>query len=181
MSDQDPKTPPVPPVVPPADPPSADPKPGANDENKFRRLHEKAEGDNAALKTRLAELEAAEKARKEGEMTELQKAQAEAAELKAKTAALEAENLRRKIAAEKGLAPDMLDFLSGDEAQMTAQAERLAGLANRPPAKAGTTTLPGGGQTPTVDEQIAAAQKANNTHEAIRLKRERAGFGNNAQ
>jgi len=166
------------PPVPPVEPPQPDPKAGANDENKFRRLHEKAEGENAALKTRLAELEAAEKARKEGEMTELQKAQSEAAELKAKTAALEAENLRRKIAAEKGLTPDLLDFLSGDEVQMTAQAEKLAGLANRAPAKAGTITLPGGGQTPSIEDQIAAAQKAGNTSESIRLKRERAGLGN---
>jgi hypothetical protein len=44
------------------------------------------------------------------------------------------------------------------------------------PAQAGTVTQPSANQQPTLDEQIATAEKNGNTLAAIRLKRQKA-FG----
>lgn len=173
-----PATPPAPVVPPAADPPAADPKAGANDENKFRRLFEAEETKRKQTEQRLAEFETADKTRKEAEMTEIQKIQARADEADARVKTLESENLRRRIAAEKNLSADAIQFLQGDdEATLTANAEKLVSLVGKAPLQAGTVTSPGGQQKPTIAEQIAAAEKAGNGMLSIQLKREQAGIG----
>jgi hypothetical protein len=183
MPDPDPNVPPaiVPPTTPPAaDPPAPDPKAGqgGNDEAKFRRLFEAEQAKSRASEQRLAELDAAETKRRESEMTELQKVQARAEEAEKRATKMEHENLRRQVAAEAQLTPEALEFLQGeDEAALRASAAKLATLVTKAPVQLGSHTQPGGSQKPTVEDQIAAAQKAGNWQESMRLKREAAGFG----
>lgn len=179
MPDEDP-TPPVaappappvtpPPAAPPAQPPAqpsaappANPEPPAdphpNDPHKYRRLFEREETTRKeAEKTAAAEKERADTAETE------------------RLAAL-----RRAVAAENGLAAEAVEFLTGtDEETLLAQATKLGGMVGAKPVVAGSVTNPGGNQQPSVDEQIAAAQKAGNTILAITLKRQQAGIGRQA-
>lgn len=156
---------------------------GANEENKFRRLHEAEEKKRQAAEARVAELEAAEKKRAEAQMSELEREKARATELEAKAAEaqkraddLAHEKLRGQVAAKHHLTTEAMDLLTGaDEAALEANAAKLAAIMKQP-AAAGTITHPAGGQSPSVDEQINQALKAGNIRESIRLKRERAGF-----
>jgi hypothetical protein len=158
---------PAPTPAPPADPPAPE---GENEAAKFRRLFE-------AAQKKADTLEAAEQQRAQAEMTELQRAQAEAAEAKAKLAEAEAERLRMKVATAHGLSADAMEFLgTGDEAALTAQAAKLAGLLKAAPVAAGSVTQPAGGGAPTIDEQIAAAEKAGDWALSIGLKRQKAGL-----
>jgi len=132
-----------------------------NETAKWRRLHERADGD---LKTARGELDTERTARTQ-------------AEERAAAA------LRRAIAAEHGLSGDALEFLTAnDEDGLTAQAKKLSGMVGQPgaaegqPGKAGTTTNPAGNQQPSLEEQIAAAEKAGQRGLAISLKRQQA-FG----
>jgi hypothetical protein len=166
-------TPPADPAKPPADP--AAPPPTDNDVAKWRRLAEKHERE-------LAKLQDAEKKRAEAELSEVDRLKAQAEESANKLAALEAENLRRRVAAEAGLAADTLEFLTGtDEETLKAQAAKLAGMVKAVPTRGGTTTNPPSHAQPSLDEQIAAAQKAGNVALAIGLKRKAAGFTGSGQ
>jgi hypothetical protein len=179
MADDPIPNPPAPaPVTPPADPPTpppadpANPPAPDNEAAKWRRLAEKNERE-------LKKFQDAEAERQKADMSELDRLKAENEERATKLAALEAENLRRRVASEAGLAADVLEFLTGtDEETLKAQAARLAAMVKAAPTRAGTTTNPPGGQQPSLDEQIAAAQKAGNVALAIGLKRRAAGFVN---
>lgn len=154
--------------------PSGDPKSQAaqtdNEAAKFRRLFEKADKE-------LAELKAAEQKRAEAEMTELEREKKRAADAEAKAATLERENLARRVAAEHNVPADAIEFLTGsDEATLIAQAQKLGGMIAPGGVRAGTTTNPGGQQTPTIDDRIAAAEKAGDRALAITLKRDKAGI-----
>lgn len=175
---EDPTTPPAeptppathpaaPPAAPPAQPPAAPPaappanpeppaEPHPNDPHKYRRLFEREEATRKAAETQAAQ----EKERAD----------------KAETERLDA--LKRAVAAENGLAPEAVEFLTAsDEAGLLAQATKLGGMVGAKPVVAGTVTNPPGQQTPSIDEQISAAQKAGNTALAISLKRQKAGIG----
>jgi len=164
----------------PAEQPNADPNKPAdkpadqnNQENAWRRKAEDAQKE-------LKKYQDAEEARKQAEMTETEreKARADKAEADAKDAS--AKLLKLQIATEAGVPVDALDLLTAtDEDGLRAQAAavvKLAGGTETTPKKAGSNTNPAGGQQPSIDEQITAAQKAGNNQEAIRLKRQKA-FG----
>lgn len=76
----------------------------------------------AKYRVRAKELEDAQK-------SELQKALDALEESKAALNATRTELARNRVMAEHGLAPDFAEFLSGDEAQMKAAAQKLAALA----------------------------------------------------
>ena len=144
-----------------------------NQANAWRRKFEDAERE----RRRLAD-EA--QARKAGEMSDIEKekARADAAEATARDAG--AKLLKLQVATEAGVPADALDLLTAaDEAGLRAQAAavvKLAGASATVARQAGTVTNPAASQQPSIDEQIASAQRAGNNQEAIRLKRHKA-FG----
>ena len=167
-------TPPA--TTPPANTPPAT-TPPANDNTDWKAKFEASEAE----RKRLAD---EDKKRKDSELSELEREKNRATEAEKRAADAEAKALRLSIAAELGVPADALPLLTAtDEAGMRSQAAsivKLAGAAapaQQPPA-GGTITQPGRNQQPSVDEQIAAAVKAGNTQEAIRLKRA-AAFGGN--
>ena len=161
--------PPAPAPAPvPAPPPTPAP-PQDNAENAAQRLLKKAQD-------RVTELEAAEEARKTAELSEVDRLKKEAADNKTAAEAARLETLRLK--AGKDLPDEALEFLTGtDEATLAAQAEKLRKVYPAAPASAGTLTNPPANQAPSVDEQIAAAEKAGNGLQAIRLKMEKMRAG----
>jgi uncharacterized protein YdcH (DUF465 family) len=142
-----------------------------NDAAKWRRLAEKHE-------KAIQERERAEKARADAELPELERLKKLADEATADANKAKADTLRLQVVVETGLDAGAVEFLTGtDEETLRAQAGKLKGMMGSTGTRAGTLTNPGGNQQPSIDEQIAAAQKAGNTAEAIRLKREKAGLG----
>ena len=105
-------------------------------------------------------------------------------ELNERTARLEADNLalrRKTIAQEIGIQPDAIEFLTAtDDAAIRAQAEKLKAFAPAPatpaaaatPPAAGTVTNPAPTPPTTIEERIAAAEKAGNGFSSITLKLE---------
>lgn len=158
--------------------PSPEPEPHPNDPHKYRRLFEREEAKRKDLEGRLLAFEAAEAERRKAELSEVERVKLEAEEARAQVVSV----LRRAVAAEAGVPADAIEFLSGtDEETLRAQAEKLAALAAKPAAtatlpRAGTITNPSGSQSPSVDEQISAAERAQNWPLAITLKRQRAGL-----
>jgi hypothetical protein len=129
----------------------------------------------------LANLKAAETERKNAELSEVDRAKADAKAAQDRAAEL----TRKLVAAEAGLKAEDLEFLTAtDETELRAQATRLSERFKggtppaTPPPAAGTITQPAGGQTPTLDERIATAEKAGDHMTAVALKRERAGLRN---
>lgn len=96
------------------------------------------------LRKKLADVEKAEKARQEAEMTELQKAQARLAEYEAKAAALERENQITKIASKAGLPAELWTRVQGSSAEeIEADVATLLGFVKaQPPAPAHTGQAP---------------------------------------
>lgn len=100
-------------------------------------------------------------------------------------ARLEEANLksqRRAIAAELGVKPEAVDFITAtDEDGIRAQATRLKALMPADPAPAplpgptGTVTNPAGPPPEDLTAKIAEAEKSGNVLQAIRLKRQAAG------
>lgn len=121
MSEQTPETP-VQPVVPePQGEPAIKPL-GPNGEKALtdeRALRKSAEKQAADFKKRLDALEQAN-------LTEVEKAQKAAQEAQTALASITRENLRNKVALEKGVPADLVDFLSGDsEDEIAAKADVL--------------------------------------------------------
>lgn len=138
-----------------------------NAENASRRLLE-------AANKRIKEFEDAETERKRGELSEVDRLKQEAADAKAALETATLEGLRLK--AGKDLPDEALGFLTGtDEATLTAQATALRNLFA--PGAAGTVTRPGSSQGPSLDEQIATAEKAGNSISSIKLKMQKAQAG----
>jgi hypothetical protein len=124
MSEQTPETPvPTAPVTPaePQGEPATKPL-GPNGEKALaeeRAQRKAAEKQAADFKKRLDALEQAN-------LTEVEKAQRTAQDAQTQLAELTRQNLRNKVALEKGVPADLVDFLSGDsEDEITAKAELL--------------------------------------------------------
>lgn len=116
-------------------------QPGPVPYDRFAKVNDEAK----QLKARLAELEAADKQRKEAELTELQKWQKTAAEHEAALKAERLNNAKLKIAAQKGLPADLVDFLQGDsEEAITATADRLLQFVAKPAPAPGVPPSRGG-------------------------------------
>ena len=112
-------------------------------EREARKVAEKA---NAELAARLKEFE-------DSKLSELERAQKEAAENAAELARLRTENVRSKVAIDKGVPADLVEFLTGDtEGDIAAKADLLLARLNTPGtpkpdpsqgAKGGATALNG--------------------------------------
>lgn len=93
-----------------------------------RKARRDAERETAALKARLTELE-------QRDMTELQKQQARADAAEKAAAESAAAVLRFKVAAEKQVPAELLEFLTaGTEKDLAAQADKLLSLGTGTPA-----------------------------------------------
>ena len=88
-----------------------------------------------AAERRFAEAEARLKEIEDANLSELQKAQRDAEEYRAKLASLQVENARSRIALEKGVPSDLIEFIVGeDEEQMAAKADLLMSRLNSTPS-----------------------------------------------
>jgi len=105
------------------------------------------------------ELSAAEKKRKEAEMTELQKLQAQLEETQAELKAAKIADLRRSVAAEVGLPAAFADRLKGEtrEAMIEDAKQLLEALPKAPKPPPVSPTSPGAGATQkeTLDQRRA--------------------------
>lgn len=99
--------------------------------------------ESAGYRKRAQDLEAAEQARQDAELGELERVTKRAEEAESKAARLEREALREKVARKHGLDDDLLEFIVGDtEDEMTAKAAVLAGKVKEAPP----VVVPGGPQ-----------------------------------
>ena len=81
------------------------------------------------------ELEAKLKEIEDAQLSELQKAQRDAEESRAQLASLRVESARSRIALEKGVPSDLIEFITGeDEEQMAAKADLLMSRLNSTPS-----------------------------------------------
>ena len=88
-----------------------------------------------AAEHRFAEAEARLKEIEDANLSELQKAQRDADEYRSKLASLQVENARSRIALEKGVPSDLIEFIVGeDEEQMAAKADLLMSRLNSTPS-----------------------------------------------
>ena len=111
-----------------------------------REARKAAEKANAELAARLKEFE-------DSKLSELERAKKEAAENAAELARLRTENVRSKVAIDKGVPADLVEFLTGDtEGDIAAKADLLLARLNTPGtpkpdpsqgAKGGATALNG--------------------------------------
>jgi uncharacterized protein (DUF885 family) len=91
-----------------------------------RDARKQAEKTAAELTARLKEFE-------DSKLSELDRAKKEAAETSAELARLRSENTRSKVAIEKGVPADLIEFLTGDtEGDIAAKADLLLARLNTP-------------------------------------------------
>jgi hypothetical protein len=91
-----------------------------------RDARKSAEKANAELAARLKEFE-------DSKLSDLERAQKEAAENAAELARLRSENVRNKVAIDKGVPADLVEFLTGDtEGDIAAKADLLLARLNTP-------------------------------------------------
>jgi broad specificity phosphatase PhoE len=91
-----------------------------------RDARKQAEKTNAELAARLKEFE-------DSKLSDLERAQKEAAENAAELARLRTENVRSKVAIDKGVTADLIEFLTGDtEGDIAAKADLLLARLNTP-------------------------------------------------
>ena len=91
-----------------------------------RDARKQAEKTAAELTARLKEFE-------DSKLSELERAQKEAAENAAELARLRSENVRNKVAIDKGVPADLVEFLTGDtEGDIAAKADLLLARLNTP-------------------------------------------------
>ena len=160
-------TPPAP--APASTPPAAEPPAQDNEANMWRRKANEAQ-------KKLDDLAAEEQKRKDAELSDVERLRKEKDDAIKERDAERLDKLRLK--AGKDLPEEALEFLTAtDEVGLAAQATKLATLYGKAPAappapvKGGTVTQPPAGQQPSTQERIAAATKAGNPLEAIRLMR----------
>jgi hypothetical protein len=145
------------------------PAAGAGAADDWKAKYEAAEAE----RKRLAD---DEQKRKDAELTESQREKKRADTAEAEAKAARTELLKVKIGGELGIPAEALEFITAtDEAGIRAQAEKLKGFVKAPTA-GGTVTNPAGGQQPSLDQQIAEAEKSGNALLAIQFKRQQA-FG----
>lgn len=93
-----------------------------------REARKQAEKLNATLTARLKEIE-------DANLSELEKAQREATEARDTLAQIQRENDRNKVALEKGVPSDLIEFITGDTAEdMAAKADLLVSRLNASPS-----------------------------------------------
>ena len=91
-----------------------------------RDARKAAEKANAELNARLKEFE-------DSKLSDLERAQKEAADNAAELARLRSENVRNKVAIDKGIPADLVEFLTGDtEGDIAAKADLLLARLNTP-------------------------------------------------
>ena len=91
-----------------------------------RDARKQAEKTNAELAARLKEFE-------DSKLSDLERAQKEAADNAAELARLRSENVRSKVALDKGVPADLVEFLTGDtEGDIAAKADLLMARLNTP-------------------------------------------------
>lgn len=91
-----------------------------------RDARKQAEKANAELAARLKEFE-------DSKLSDLERAQKQAAENAAELARLRSENVRNKVAIDKGVPADLVEFLTGDtEGDIAAKADLLLARLNTP-------------------------------------------------
>jgi len=149
--------------------PNSEAKPEqSNVDNAAQRLLKKAQDELAAARLELQNI-------KDAELSELERLKKSAAELESRVQASELENLRRKVAQEESVPIDAFEYLAGnDEEALRASARKLVTLiGSKAVQAAGTRTQPGTGQAPTIDDQIAAAEKSGNRALSISLKNQK--------
>jgi hypothetical protein len=112
---------------------------------------------------------------KDAELSEVERLKKHAAELEERAARSERESLRRRVAQEENVPVEALEYLSGnDEESLRGSAQRLVTLiGSKASAAAGSRTQPAAGQAPTMDEQIAAAERSGNRILSISLKNQK--------
>ena len=88
-----------------------------------------------AAERRFAEAEARLKEIEDAQLSELQKAQRDAEEYRSQLASLQLESARSRVALEKGVPSDLIEFITGeDEEQMAAKADLLMSRLNSTPS-----------------------------------------------
>lgn len=93
-----------------------------------RDARKQAEKLNATLTARLKEIE-------DANLSELEKAQREATEARETLAKIQRESDRNKVALEKGVPSDLIEFITGDTAEdMAAKADLLVSRLNASPS-----------------------------------------------
>lgn len=98
---------------------------------RFAEVNQKAK----ALEKQLADIQAADKKRKDAELSELEKWQKTAAEHESALKAERLNNAKLRVAQQKGLPADLVDFLTGDtEEAITATADKLLQFVTKPVA-----------------------------------------------
>ena len=127
----------------------------------------KANAEAATSRKRLQELEDRDK-------SELDRARDAATQAETDRAALETQNARLQAAVKFGLSEDDLALLGDGPAEgfmerAAALAERLKSVAARPDPNAGSTADAAG----SLDERIAAAQKAGDVNAVLRLQNQK--------
>jgi len=134
-------------------------QPGPVPYDRFAKVNE----EFRAAKAKLAEYEEAEQKRKDAELSEAQKWQKAAQEHEAALKAERLNNAKLRIAAQKGLPADLVDFLQGDnEEAITATADKLLQFVAKP------ATPPAPGVPPSRGSQPARLDINSMTPEEIR-------------
>ena len=134
-----------------------------------QRLLKKAQDELASVRAELTAI-------KEAELSEVERLKKRSTELELRAQASEHELLRRRVAQEENVPVDALEYLSGsDEDTLRGSARKLVTLigSKTSPTTLGTRTQPGVGQVPTIDDQIAAAEKSGNRVLSISLKNQK--------
>lgn len=110
----------------------------------------------------------------ESQKSEAEKAQAEIERLRSQVQAQEISLLRSKVAAEKGLEPELAETLTGSTAEeMAEHADRLLAAIRRrfaPKSKPAPEETGAGAQGTSLAQQIAAAEKEGNFALSMALK-----------
>lgn len=119
-----------------------------------RDARKQAERKNAEYEARLKEIE-------DANLSELEKAQREASEARETVAKIQRENDRNRVALEKGVPSDLIEFISGETAEdMAAKADLLISRLNASPStpKPDRTQGASGKEAPVTTAQQFAQQ-----------------------
>jgi len=140
-----------------------------NAENASQRLLKKSQEELASLRLEMQAI-------KDAELSEVERLKKQSAELESRVRASESEALRRKVAQEEKVPIEALEYLFGnDEDALRGSARKLVVLIGSKTANSalGSRTQPAASQIPTLDEQIAAAEKTGNRVLSISLKNQK--------
>ena len=121
-----------------------------------REARRAAEKSAAELSARLKEIE-------DAQLTDLERAKQEAEQNAAELAKLREDNIRQKVALEKGVPTDLIEFLgSGSEEQIVARADLLVARLNAPTSPKPDLSQGATGSTPKLSTAQQFAQQLAN-------------------